>query len=215
MDRRSDEELVVLCLCGQKEAFSLLVQRYQKQVFSLAFNLGGDYEDANDWTQDVFLQVYRSLPAFDADKGKFFSWMYGTAHNVCVNRIISRDGVRPRKRLASGMNGHANDGGGALRPKRRETVPLDSIAELEAPKSDVESHPEEYLERAHIQEEVRRAMAALPEKYRMPIMLQLIEGFTYREISEHLQLPQSTVETRLFRARQMLQVKLDHLVRKE
>jgi len=210
MNHLADEELVQLVLHGRKDAFDVLVRRYQRQLFNIAFNLSGNYEDAADWAQESFLQIYRSLSTFDIGRGKFFSWMYRITHNVCINKVVSRDGFRPKK-AADGEDSFCDD---ETADERRKSIPipLQSIGELETPESDIGSHPERHLERTQLQAEVQLALSRLDEKYRIPIMLQYLEGMSYKEISEQMNLPQSTIETRLFRARQMLQKSLSRLI---
>ena len=212
MNHLADEELVELALGGEKRAFELLVMRYQRQIFNLALSLSGDYEDAADWSQESFLQVYRSLSSFDFEKGKFFSWLYRVSHNVCVNKLVSRDGARKKKETTPVAVGQAEE---QLEENNRKTVPLDSIGEVETPQAVVEAHPELSLQRSEVRSEVRRALAALPENYRIPIVLQYLEGLSYKEIAVRMGLPESTIETRLFRARKMLQGSLAHLSGKE
>ena len=202
MNRHTDEELVSLCLAGRKDAFDEIVQRYQKPVFKIAYTLAGNYEDASDWSQDSFLQIYRSLKSFDAEKGKFFSWLYRVAHNVCINKKAQRDGARPKKATADEFEQEQES--------KARIVSIESIAEPTVPESDVKSNPQAALEAAGLQEEIRTALARLGEKYSVPIMLQYIEGLSYKEISERLGLPQSTIETRLFRGKKMLQKELQH-----
>ena len=212
MNHLADEELVQLVLHGRKDAFDILVQRYQRQIFNIAYTLGGNYEDAADWAQESFLQIYRSLSTFDIERGRFFSWMYRVTHNVCINKLVSRDGFRPRKSTAESSAEYLSDEETADERKKNVLIPLQSIGELEISENDVDSHPEKHLERTYLQAEVQLALSRLDEKYRIPIMLQYLEGMSYKEISEKMNLPQSTIETRLFRARQMLQKSLSRLI---
>ena len=75
MDHLLDEELVHECLSGRQEAFEVLVKRYEKQIFSLAFRLCGNYDEAADLAQDAFIQVYKALPKYDNSR-RFFPWLY-------------------------------------------------------------------------------------------------------------------------------------------
>lgn len=204
MNRRTDEELVALCLAGQKEAFDVIVQRYQKPVFKIAYTLAGNYEDASDWSQDSFLQVYRSLASFDASKGRFFSWLYRVAHNVCINQVARRDGKRPQ-REPDASDFQQEEG------LKGRIVSIESIAEPEVPENDTYANPLAALEAADLQDEVRRALGRLEEKYAVPIMLRYLEGLSYKEIADRMALPQSTIETRLFRGKKLLQKELAHL----
>lgn len=181
MERLEDEVLVAKTLEGNKEAFSVLVQRYQKQIYSLAYRLCGDYDGARDLAQDAFLKIYEVLGTFDRSR-RFFPWMYRVAHNVCIN-ILSK--------------------------KQQELVPLDNIIDFEPSSPDAQTQPEVSFEQKERQRLISKALSELPEQFRIPLALKYIEGFSYKEISDHLQLPESTIETRLFRGRKMMQKKLE------
>ena len=175
MPQHSDEQLATLAVNGRAEAFQILVERYQKQVFSLAYRLCGDYDEAQDMAQEAFIRIYQELPRFDASR-RFFPWMYRVAHNVCVNQL-------------------------ARRP--RESTPLDEVFDL-ADDSGPAAHPEQAFAQLEQADAVRTAIAALPEAYRLPLVLKYLEGLSYKQISDQLSLPVSTIETRLFRGRNML-----------
>lgn len=175
MPQRTDEQLVTLILNGRTESFQILVERYQKQVFSLAYRLCGDYDEAQDLAQEAFIRIYNELSRYDLSR-PFFPWMYRVAHNVCVNQLQKRP---------------------------RDTSPLDEVYDL-SDESSPELRPEEALARQERIHTVREAIAALPENYRLPLVLKYLRHLSYQEIADQLELPLSTVETRLFRARNML-----------
>lgn len=179
-----DEELVKKCLSGEDAAFEVLVKRYEKQIFSLAYRLCGDYDEAGDLAQEAFIHIYRVLNKFSEDR-KFFPWMYRVAHNVCINTL-------------------------AKRPK--ETVPVDDFANLDLGGAEPENSPEQSFLRQETGEMIRTAISDLPENYRLPVMYRFLEDLSYQEIADKLEVPISTVETRLFRGRQMLQKKLKILL---
>ena len=174
MRQRSDEQLVLLVLNGDQQAFQILVERYQNQVFALAYRLGGDYDEARDMAQECFLRVYQELPRFDAER-RFFPWMYRVAHNTCVNLLHKRP---------------------------REQTPLENVAEMGD--TLLERDPVRAFARQERSEAVRQALAALPEQYREPLVLKYLSGLSYQEISQVMDLPVSTIETRLFRGRNQL-----------
>jgi len=176
VEHHTDEQLVLLCLQGKTAAFEILVSRYQRQVFSLAYKLGGDYDEARDMAQEVFIRVYQELPRFDSSR-KFFPWMYRVAHNTCVNALMKR-------------------------PK--ETVPLDNLIELHPQEISAVASPDAMCENSEIKQTLTAALRELPEQYRLPLFLKYIEGLSYQEICSTLNLPQTTVETRLFRGRKIL-----------
>lgn len=181
MNRLQDEELVVLCLEGKREAFEELVKRYERQIYSLAYRLTNNYHDAVELTQDVFFHLYRVLDKFDGDR-KFFPWMYRIATNVCYN---------------------------ALKKKPKETSTLDNVIEF---MSDEKSQPEEQFENKEVRETVHKAITELPENFRIPMVLRYLEDLSYQQIADTMDLPVSTIETRLYRGRIMLQKKLSSLL---
>lgn len=183
LDRLHDEGLVALCLEGKREAFEELVKRYQRQIFSLAFRMTRNYEDAGDLTQEVFMHLFRVLNKFDG-KRKFFPWMYRIATNVCYN---------------------------ALKKKPKDSYPLDNVIDFTPRVPDRNSQPEDYSETREIQQVVHTAIADLPENYRVPIILKYLEDMSYKEIAEVMDLPITTIETRLYRGRIMLEERLEKL----
>lgn len=175
MPQRSDEQLVTLVLNGHTESFQILVERYQKQVFSLAYRLCSDYDEAQDLAQESFLRIYQELPRFDVSR-RFFPWMYRVAHNACVNQLQRRP---------------------------RETSPLEESFDL-SDEGDPSARPEQAYDRMEQARTVQEAIAALPENYRAPLVLKYLRHLSYQEIADQLELPVSTIETRLFRGRNML-----------
>ena len=175
MRRLSDEELVVLVLKGKQEAFGVLVERYQNQIFSLAYRLGGDYDQAQDMAQEAFLKIYQELAHFDVHR-RFFPWMYRVAHNVCVNLLHKN----------TQKVGYLEDGAIEHADEREESNPVLSFERVERGQA------------------VARALQSLPENYRLPLIFKYLQGMSYQQIAEQLQLPVSTIETRLFRGRNML-----------
>jgi RNA polymerase sigma-70 factor (ECF subfamily) len=180
-----DEELVERVLAHDNEAFAELVRRYEKQVFSLAYRLSGDYDEAADLAQEAFLQIYRGLDKFDPTK-KFFSWMYRVAHNTCLN---------------------------VLQKKPKNQISLDGTETFLGAAPESES-PENVYAGQELRAKIDLAIAELPDTYRDVIYLRYIGELSYQEIADRLELPVSTIETRLFRGRQLLQKALKEYSRK-
>jgi RNA polymerase sigma-70 factor (ECF subfamily) len=177
MERLTDEQLVALTLQGEQTAFSIIVERYQKQVFSLAYRLHNDYDEARDLAQEAFLRIYQQLSGFDQSR-KFFPWMYRVAQNTCIN---------------------------VLHGLPKETLNLDDYYERYEPETEgADRDPSAVLEEREDADEFARILRDLPEQYRTVILLKYLEGLSYREISDHLGLPESAVEARLHRGRNYL-----------
>lgn len=185
MQRHSDEQLAVRARDGDHAAFEILVERYQKQIFALAYRLGGDYDEARDMAQESFIRIYQELSRFDATR-RFFPWMYRVAHNTCLNILHKRP---------------------------RDVTPLDHIVEL-ADDRQTESDPSAAYAQLEQAEAVNAALQALPEQYRVPLVLKYLEGMSYQQIAETLALPVTTIETRLFRGRNMLKKTLAAYIEK-
>ena len=176
-----DEELVRLSLEQNQEAFSELVQRYEKQVFSLAYRLAGDYDEAADLAQEAFVRIYRVLDKFDTEK-KFFSWMYRVAYNTCINTLNKR-------------------------PKN--TIPVENVGEFIGDSEvDETNTPENQYQNLELKQQIEAAIDSLSDNYRDVVYLKYIEEMSYQQIAERLDLPLSTVETRLFRGKKQLQANL-------
>ena len=177
MERLTDEQLVALTLQGEQAAFNILVERYQKQVFSLAYRLHNDYDEARDLAQEAFIRVYQQLPSFDQSR-KFFPWMYRVAQNTCIN---------------------------VLHGLPKESLNLDEYYESYEPEANgISRDPLSVLGEREQEEELARTLRDLPEQYRTVIFLKYLEGLSYYEISQRLELPESTVEARLHRGRNYL-----------
>lgn len=181
MERLDDARLVAMARENNREAFTQLIQRYQNQVYSLAYRLCNNPDDAKDLAQEAFIKLYQVLDKYDSQR-PFAPWLYRVVTNVCYSQ---------------------------LRRRPRETVPLEGVIELTPLlPSQASNQPEERYEQEETQRLVRQAIAELPENYRLPIVLRYLEDFSYRQIAEIMEVPVSTVETRLYRGRALLQKRL-------
>jgi RNA polymerase sigma-70 factor (ECF subfamily) len=88
-DVGDDRRLVDACLAGHREAFDVLVERHQRQVYQLCYRFAGNHEDASDLAQDVFIRAYRGLHSFKGHSA-FSTWLYRIGVNVCLNRVGAR-----------------------------------------------------------------------------------------------------------------------------
>ena len=88
-ERENDRALVQACLRGHRDAFDVIVERHQRQVYQLCYRFAGNHEDASDLAQDVFLRAYRGLHSFKGNSA-FSTWLYRIGVNVCLNRVGSR-----------------------------------------------------------------------------------------------------------------------------
>lgn len=175
---------------GDEDAFAELVRRYERQIFSMAYRLAGDYDEAADLAQEAFLRIYRMLDRYDPQK-KFFSWMYRVAQNSCLN---------------------------ALNKRPHNVIPVENAEEYLAPEgSDAAlaaavAEPEQNYLNRELRQNIDEAIAQLPDNYREVVYLRYIEDLSYQQIAEVCGLPVSTVETRLFRGKKQLQKNLLRLM---
>ena len=182
----SDHSLIDRTLSGETEAFSVLVKRWERPIYSLAFRMLGRDEDARDACQEAFLAAYRNLSKFRGD-AKFSSWMYRIALNACHSR-------RRQSSIVS-YSLDAEDANG----KR-----------FEIEDSKIESLPDR-MQRDEQATLVRKALQALPPEMRQIIVMKEYEEMTFLEISEILNIPLSTVKSRLYTGLQQMRLRLSQV----
>lgn len=173
---------------GDDAPFGELVERYAPRVFSVLRGLLASEADAEDVSQEVFLKVYRSLPRFHR-RSSLFTWIYRVAVNAAHDW-----GKKHRRHRHASLSRSPEGSGNEI---------LDPVAEGEIPAAGLEEG--ERIRAVHA------ALAELPERYRTILVLRELEGLTYEEIADALSLKKGTVESRLFRARQMLKQVMSRL----
>ena len=181
MTREQELTIIRRVQHGDVNAFELLVAAYEKNVFNVALQMVGNREDAQDMAQEAFLKAYNSLSSFRGDS-KFSSWLYRIVSNVCLD-FKRRQGRRPSSSLT-------------MEDDEGETLELDIADESQS--------PEALLERKLTREAVRRGLASLPDEQRQILLLREIQGLSYEEIGEVMDLEPGTVKSRIFRARKKL-----------
>ncbi|MGD8329425.1 MAG: sigma-70 family RNA polymerase sigma factor [Acidobacteriota bacterium] len=175
-------------LNGQQHRFAELVDRYQTQIVNYVCRMLGNYEDAVDLSQDVFLKAYSALESY-RPQYPFPAWLFRIARNAAIDEI---------------------------RKRRLSTVSLDAPMEFDdgSTPREVESSgldPEDSYLGLEFANRISAAIDELPEKYREPIVLRHAGGLSYDEIAEAMELPIGTVKTRIFRARDALRQSLGDL----
>lgn len=185
-----DRGLVARAIDGDRAAFGQLVERYQKRVYSVAFGILRDREDAWDVAQEAFVKAYRNLGRFEGTSA-FYTWMYRITHNLAIDHYRSR--------------------------RRRDVVPVEETRKLEVAlekqdKPTFEVDPSETTDRAELTRVLHDAMSKLSEKHRAIIVLREVEGLSYEEIADVLGIKKGTVMSRLFHARKNLQALLQPYV---
>jgi len=176
-----DQQLVERVQKGDKRAFDLLVLKYQHKIFAVISRFIRDHAEVQDVAQDAFIKAYRALPNFRGESA-FYTWMYRIAINTAKNYLVARN----RRPPASDVD--VDDA--------EFFAGNDAMHEMNT--------PERNLLRDELQAVIDQAFRDLPEDLRMAVTLREIDGLSYEEIAEELDLPLGTVKAQLFRARDFL-----------
>ncbi len=167
---------------GDLDAFNRLVLAYQDLVYYQAYRMMGEYDAAEDATQEAFISAFRSIGSYRG--GSFRGWLLRIVTNACYDELRRR--------------------------KRRPTTPLqpldDDNEEIESPRwiADLGETPEEFSERLELSSAIQNCLNELPEEYKTVVILVDIQGFDYQEAAEVISKPVGTVKSRLSRARSRL-----------
>jgi RNA polymerase sigma-70 factor, ECF subfamily len=182
--KATDEELVEAFQRGDTSVFDLLVERWDRKIQGAIYRVMGPSEDARDLCQEAFLKAYRGLGTFKKD-ARFSSWLYQIALNVCRDRLRRRRG--------------------------RQLVSFDDMDEAsQAASTPSVPTPLQLAEANDLSFRVARAVAELPPDQREVIVLKEYQDLTFAEIADVLDLPLSTVKTRLYRGLVQLRERLEH-----
>ena len=189
----SDEDLMARVAEDDERAFSELVRRFQGRVTNLISRVLNDRHCSDDLAQEVFIRVFVHRRNYRRGS-KFSTWLFTIAVNLAKNEI--------RRRV-----------------RRRNWFSLDALQEAHSDSMIQLADPTEgqdvALQREQLQEALGRAIASVPEKYRVALVLRDIEGLAYEEIANVLGVPGGTVRSRINRARGVLKRKVQPLLRKE
>ncbi|MFV2003965.1 MAG: RNA polymerase sigma factor RpoE [Gammaproteobacteria bacterium] len=188
-EREIDQELVVRVQQGDKKAFDLLVLKYQLRVSKLVSRFLRNQSDVPDVVQDAFIKAYRALPNFRGDSA-FYTWLYRIAINTAKNHLVAQS----RKSPANTIDAQEAEDYGASEWLKEYASP-----EREALASELEAT-------------IHQAMGELPSDLREAITLREIEGLSYEEIAAVMDCPIGTVRSRIFRAREAIDSKLEPIL---
>jgi RNA polymerase sigma-70 factor (ECF subfamily) len=180
--RLSDEQLVEAFQDGDSSAFDQLVSRWDRKIQGAIYRMVGSGEEARDLCQEAFLKAYRGLGGFKKE-ARFSSWLYQIAVNVCRDRM--------------------------RRQRGKTVVSLDELSSAgELPFKGTGPSALELMEAGDLSRTVAAAVASLPEEQREVIVLKEYQDLTFLEIAEALDVPVSTVKTRLYRGLTQLRQRL-------
>lgn len=186
MAEQTDETLVERVQSGDRDAFRQLVERYQRRLFSVAFGMVRNREDALDIVQDAFIKVHRHIASFQGSSS-FYTWAYRICVNLCIDHLRRRQRHQEVDYDDSLQRSGEVAGEDTLLPSRLGV------------------NPSRVYQRKELLEQLESAMSQLSDKHRAIIMLREVEGLSYQEIAEVLDISKGTVMSRLHHARKNLQ----------
>lgn len=189
-DRDIDQLLVERAQRGEKHAFNLLVQKYQRKLARLLSRFVRDPAEVEDVSQDAFIKAYRALPSFRGDSA-FYTWLYRIGINTAKNYLVSKGRRAPTITEFDAEEAEGFDAGEQLR--------------------DINT-PESVMMSKEIARTVNEAMEGLQEDLRTAIQLRELDGLSYEEIATIMNCPIGTVRSRIFRARDAISEKLRPLI---
>jgi RNA polymerase sigma-70 factor, ECF subfamily len=187
-DRERDRELVRRVQEGDQRAFRELYDRYQKRAQAVAYGVLKNRHDAADVVQESFVKVHKHLGAFQGSSS-FYTWLYRIVMNLAIDQLRRKKTARPAV-YDDGIDREGDLADEAILPRM------------------LDSNPRKTVLRRELMARVETALGTLPEYHRQVIVLREIEGMSYEEMAEVLEVPKGTIMSRLFHARRKMQVAL-------
>lgn len=191
--KAEDQALVEKAVRGDAKAFRSLVERYQRKVYSIAYGIVRNPDTALDVTQDAFVKIHRNLATFKGDSS-FYTWVYRIVLNLCIDR----------KR----------------RERRQAEVDYDDALAHEEGFTDGPTlastgidNPAKAAQRKELLEHMDKALATLSDEHKAILLLREVDGLSYEELAETLDIPKGTVMSRLFHARKNFQKSLQRYLK--
>ncbi|GHO44885.1 RNA polymerase sigma factor [Ktedonospora formicarum] len=182
----TDAMLADMVLAGDGRAFEVMVHRYNTPLFNFIYHFLGDYDQACDILQQVFVRFYTSLPRLGTSE-PFKPWLFQVARNCCI------DELRRRRRYAIQFSQLETTG---------DNGESESLLLSEIP--DTNPLPEEEMERLDMQDMLQEAIQSLPPKFRSVVLLRYISQLSFSEIGQSLSMPEATAKTYFHRAKNLL-----------
>jgi RNA polymerase sigma-70 factor (ECF subfamily) len=189
-DRDIDRQLVARAQRGDKQAFEMLVEKYQRKLARLLSRFIRDPAEVEDVTQEAFIKAYRALPAFRGDSA-FYTWLYRIGINTAKNYLRALGRRAPTSTEVEAEEAEGFEEGEQLR--------------------DINT-PESMLLSSEIAKTVNATIEQLPEELRTAIQMREIEGMSYEDIAKAMDCPIGTVRSRIFRAREAIAEQLRPLL---
>ena len=184
-DRRYDQELLARAAKGDGRAFKEIVDRHQRRAQAVAYGIVRNTEDAREVVQEAFLRVFKHLHEFEG-QASFGTWMYRIVVNLSIDRIRKRTGQSVELDERTDLDGAPAE----LLPFRGETDPHDALG------------------RKRLVVAMQAALDKLPPYHRAVIVLREVEGMSYEEMAQSMDVSKGTIMSRLFHARRKMQAML-------
>ena len=188
-----DRTLALQAARGREKAFRELLNRYERPVFSLIYRMVRDRSLAEDLAQDAFIRAFNAIGSYNPGY-KFSSWMFKIAHNLTIDHL--------RKRRLDTISIHGSPNAVTPDEQARTSLVLESS----------EERPDAYVENLELGSQIEAAIGRLRPEYRAVTLLRHVEGYSYQEIADILEIPLGTVKTYIHRARLELKAALGPLL---
>lgn len=189
MDIKEEEKIVRQLQSGDFSNYDKIVNSYKNRIFGMAYKFTNDYDETQDLAQEVFLKVYRQVKNFRGDS-KLSTWIYRISVNTCL------DWKKRKNRLKSiNFSSMVNE------ENKDQTIDIKDESML----------PDEVILKGEDQKQVHKLIYELSDKYKTVLIMYHFNEMSYSDIASALNIPQRTVETRLYRARRMLKDKISKL----
>ncbi len=184
-----DLELVQRVQAGDKKAFDVLITKYQQRIVHVITGFVHDPVEALDVAQEAFIKAYRALPNFRGDSA-FYTWLYRIAINTSKNYLTAR----------------------SRRPPASDVDAMDATNYYDAPELKEFETPETRMMSDDLEQGIHQAIQALPEDTATAIKLREFDGMSYEEIAEVMECPIGTVRSRIFRAREAIELQIQEIM---
>jgi len=184
-----DKALAALAVAGRERAFRELLSRYERPVFSLVFRMVRDRELAEDLAQEAFIRAFNAIAKFNPQY-KFSSWIFKIANNLTIDHL--------RKKRLDTVSIHGSPHASNVEEEAQTRLIIESTGE----------RPDAYVENRELGAQIEMAIAQLRPEYQTATLLRHVEGYSYEEISQIMDLPLGTVKTYIHRARIALKASL-------
>jgi RNA polymerase sigma-70 factor (ECF subfamily) len=187
-----ETRLAKLARNGDRAAFEELVQLYKDKIYHLAYRMLGNKQEAEDAVQETFLRVYLNLARYDETQ-KFSTWIFRIGTNLCIDRLR-------KKKPNYSLDAELPDGEGG---------------DWHSMLASDEPSPEDQIVLSETQTQIRQAIEMMPDKYKSVVVLRYLQDLSLQEIGDVLDMPVTTVKTRVHRGREFLRKQLEKLEKKK